>query len=127
MVDHIGAIRAIVAAQVHGAKRFVMLSALNVDVNSKSKMAHFHRAKAHADNHLRETDLDYTIICPGRLTDEEATGKVALSAELHGQGLTSRENLAAALAACLDPDNTIRTCFSLLDGDTPLDKAIRAV
>ena len=61
MVDHIGAIRAIVAAQVHGAKRFLMRSALNVDVNSKSKMAHYHRAKAHADNHLRETDLDYTI------------------------------------------------------------------
>ena len=51
--------------------------------------------KAHADNHLRETDLDYTII--------------------------------SVPAACLDSDNTIRTCFSLLDGDTPLDKAIRAV
>ena len=95
MVDHIGAIRAIVTAQVHGAKRFLMRSALNVDVNSKSKMAHYHRAKAHADNHLRETDLDYTII--------------------------------SVPAACLDSDNTIRTCFSLLDGDTPLDKAIRAV
>ena len=52
LIDHIGAIRSMVAAQVHGAKRFVMLSALNVAVNSKSKIAHYHRAKAHADGTL---------------------------------------------------------------------------
>ena len=127
LIDHVGAIRAIVSAQVNGAKRFVMLSALNVDVNSQSSIAHYHRAKAHADNHLRETDLDYTIICPGRLTDEPATGKVSVSAELHGQGLTSRENLAAALAVCLDLENTIRKSFRLLEGDTRLDEALRSV
>ncbi len=127
LVDHIGAIRAIVTAQVNGAKRFVMLSALNVDVNSQSRIAHYHRAKAHADNHLRETNLDFTIICPGSLTDETATGKVAVSVELHGQGLTSRENLATALVTCLDLENTIRKSFSLLEGDMPLDEALRSV
>lgn len=127
LIDHIGAIRAIVAAQVHGAKRFVMLSALNVDVNSQSRIAHYHRAKAHADNHLRETGLDYTIVCPGGLTDDAATGKVAVSAELHGQGPTSREHLAAALVDCLDLENTVRKSFSLLEGDRPLDEALRSV
>lgn len=127
LVDHIGAIRAMVAAQVHGARRFVMLSALNVDVNSRSPIAHYHKAKAHADNHLRQTDLDYTIICPGGLTDEAATGKVAVSADLHGRGTTSRENLAAALVACLDLENTICKCFSLLEGGTPLDEALLSV
>lgn len=127
LVDHIGAIRAIVSAQVNGAKRFVMLSALNVDVNSQSRIAHYHRAKAHADNHLRETDLDYTIVCPGGLTDDAATRKVAVSSELNGQGPTSRENLAAALVGCLDLENTVRKSFSLLEGDTPLDEALRSV
>ena len=127
LVDHIGAIRAIVTAQVQGAKRFLMLSALNVDVHSQSRIAHYHRAKAHADNHLRETDLDYTIICPGRLTDEPATDKVAVSAELHGQGLTSREDLAAALVTCLDLENTLRKSFSLLEGDMHFVEALRSV
>lgn len=127
LVDHIGAIRAMVAAQVHGARRFIMLSALNADVNSRSTIAHYHKAKGHADVHLQQSDLDYTIICPGGLTDEPGTGKVSVSSELHGNGQTSRDNLAAALVKCLDLENTIGKCFSLLEGETPLEMALRSV
>ena len=127
LVDHVGAIRSMVAAQVAGARRYVMLSSINNDIRSTSRIAHYHKAKAHADNHLRETDLDYTIVCPGGLTDESATECVAVSAELHGRGLTSRENLAAVLVRCLDLDNTVGKTFSLLDGETPLEEALRSV
>jgi len=127
LVDHIGAIRSMVAAQVNGVRRYIMLSSINNDINSQSPIAHYHRAKAHADNHLLETDLDYTIVCPGGLTDEAGTGRVTLSAELNGRGLTSRENLAAAFVACLDHDNTIGKSFSLLDGDAPLTEAISSL
>ena len=58
LVDHIGAIRSMVAAQVHGAHRYVMLSSFNADENSTSKIAHYHKAKAMADRHLMDTDLD---------------------------------------------------------------------
>ena len=101
-----------------------MLSSINNDINSQSPIAHYHRAKAHADNHLVESGLDYTIICPGGLTDEEGTELVSISTELKGNGLTSRENLAAALVACLDCDNSIGKSFSLLDGDRPLADAL---
>jgi uncharacterized protein YbjT (DUF2867 family) len=126
LVDHIGAIRAMVAAQVHGARRFIMLSALNADVNSRSTIAHYHKAKGHADVHLQQSDLDYTIICPGGLTDEPGTGKVTVTPQIHGNGQTSRENLAAALVKCLDLENTIGKCFSLLEGETPLEMALRS-
>ena len=124
LVDHIGAIRSMVAAQVHGARRYIMLSSINNDVNSQSPIAHYHRAKAHADNHLVESDLDYTIVCPGGLTDETGSEMVSVSTELRGRGRTSRENLAAALVACLDCDNSVGKSFSLLDGDTPLEEAL---
>ena len=127
LVDHLGAIRAMVTAQVHGARRFIMLSSLNADVNSQSPIAHYHKAKGHADHHLQETDLDYTIVCPGRLTDEPGTGMVSASNQLFGRGQTSRENLAKSLVACLDLDHTIRKRFALLDGDTPLQAALRAL
>ena len=127
LVDHISAIRAIVTAQVQGAHRFVMLSALNADVNSTSRIPHYHKAKAHADNHLRETDLDYTIVCPGGLHDEPGTGRVTVSFETHGNGRTSRDNLAAALIACLELPNTCGKSFSLLDGETPLEEALRGI
>lgn len=127
LVDHIGAIRTMVAASIAGVRRYIMLSSINNDVNSTSPIAHYHKAKAHADNHLRETDLDYTIVCPGRLTDDEATERVAVTAELHGRGDTSRENLAAVLVACLDRPDTIGKTFSLLDGETSIDAALDAL
>jgi uncharacterized protein YbjT (DUF2867 family) len=127
LVDHIGAIRSMVAAEVHGVRRYIMLSSINNDVNSQSRIAHYHKAKAHADHHLVETELEYTIVCPGGLTDEPGTDLVAVSDNLGGSGLTSRENLAAALVACLDLDNTIGKSFSLLDGDTPLPEALGRV
>lgn len=127
LIDHIGAIRSMVAAQVHGVRRYIMLSSINNDVNSQSPIAHYHRAKAHADNYLIESDLDYTIVCPGGLTDEAGTNLVSVSSELQGKGLTSRDNLAAALVACLDCDNTIGRSFSLLDGDAPLNDALKSV
>ena len=134
LVDHIGAIRSMVAAQLHGAKRYVMLSSINADTHSHSAIAHYHKAKAHADNFLRESDLDYTIICPGGLTDEPATQSITVSLDLDGRGVTSRENLAAALVMCLDLDNTSGKSFSLLDGEAldapgaaPLDAALRGL
>ena len=127
LVDHIGAIRSMVAAQVNGATRYIMLSSINNDVHSTSPIAHYHKAKAHADNHLRETGLDYTIVCPGGLTDEAGTGTVQVSEDNNGRGLTSRENLADALVRCLDLDNTIGKSFSLLEGKTPIGEALASV
>ena len=127
LVDHIGAIRSMVAAHVHGARRYVMLSSINADENSTSKIAHYHKAKAMADRHLMDTDLDWTIICPGGLRDDEGNGRVSVSEKTHQEGITTRDNLASALVACLDLDNTIGKRFSLLEGETPMLDALRSV
>ena len=127
LVDHLGAIRSMVAAQVHGARRYIMLSSINADVDSRSKIAHYHKAKAHADNYLRASGLDYTIICPGGLLDDPGSGRVAVSSEYHLSGTTTRDNLAFALVTCLDLENTIGKTFSLLEGETPLDVALRSL
>jgi uncharacterized protein YbjT (DUF2867 family) len=127
LIDHIGAIRSIVAAQVHKVHRYIMLSSINNDINSQSPIAHYHRAKAHADNHLIESNLDYTIVCPGGLTDDAGTELVSVSMDLQGRGKTSRENLSSALVACLDCDKSIGKSFSLLDGDTPLIEALNTL
>ena len=127
LVDHLGAIRSMVAAQVHGARRYIMLSSIGADVNSTSRIAHYHKAKAHADNFLRESGLDYTVVCPGQLRDDPGTSSVSVSLELDGRGTTLRENLAEALALCLDLDSTIGKTFILLDGDTPIEAALRSL
>ena len=127
LVDHIGAIRSMVTAQLHGAKRFIMLSSINADVNSESRIAHYHKAKGYADKHLQESELDSTIICPGGLRDDEGSSTVSVSLDLHVEGTTSRENLAAALVMCLDLGNTVGKRFSMLEGDTPLEEALRSI
>lgn len=133
LVDELGAIRSMVSAAVHGARRFVMLSALNADPQSTSRIQHYHRAKGRADEFLRtmhevmEKTLDWTIVCPGGLTEEPGSGKVSVSEEVRGSGQTSRDNLAAALVACLDEPNTIGRQFALLNGPTPLAEALRGL
>lgn len=127
LVDHIGAIRSMVAAQVQGARRYLMLSSINADESSTSKIAHYHKAKALADRHLMGTDLDWTIICPGGLRDDEGNGLVSIGEETHLDGITTRDNLASALVACLDLDNTIEKRFSLLEGETPMQQALLSV
>ena len=127
LVDQLGAIRSTVAAQTEGAHRYVMLSSVGADINSESRIAHYHRAKGYADEHLMSTDLDWTIVCPGGLREDPGTGTVAVSDDRHATGLTSRDNLAAALVACLDLPNTIGKRFSLLEGDTPVEQALRSL
>jgi uncharacterized protein YbjT (DUF2867 family) len=127
LVDHIGAIRSMVAAEVQGACRYVMLSSINADESSESKIAHYHKAKAMADRHLMDTELDWTIICPGGLRDDEGNGLVSVSKQTHREGITTRDNLAACLVACLDLNNTIGKRFSLLEGETPVLDALRSV
>ena len=124
LVDHIGAIRSMVTAQVHGVKRYVMLSTINAEENSNSRIAHYHTAKAFADRHLIDTNLDWTIVCPGGLRDEEGNGLVSVQSELFLEGLTNRDNLAASLVSCLELPNTIGKRFSLIEGKTPIKEAL---
>ena len=127
LVDHIGAIRSMVTAQVHGVKRYVMLSTINAEENSNSRIAHYHKAKAFADRHLIDTNLDWTIVCPGGLRDEEGNGLVSVHSDLFLEGITTRDNLAASLVSCLELPNTIGKRFSLIEGKTPIKEALLKV
>ncbi len=133
LIDHIGAIRSMVAAAVNGATRYVMLSSVGSEPNSDSKIRHYHRAKGNADAFLQgmhevmPEQLDWTVVCPAGLTDEPATELVAIDTDVTGNHRTSRENLAAALVACLDEPKTIGKRFELYDGNTPLREALAAL
>ncbi len=127
LVDHIGAIRSMVTAQVHGLKRCLMLSAVNAVEDSNSSVAHYHKAEAFADRHLMETNLDWTIVCPGNLRDDEGNGLVSVSSEIILQGPTARDNLATTPGSCLELPNMISKRFSLLEGKTPIKEALSNV
>jgi uncharacterized protein YbjT (DUF2867 family) len=82
------------------------------------------RAKAEADHVLRASGLDYTIIRPGRLTNEPGTGRIALGPWLKGADIP-RADVAALLARALENEAAIGRLWEATGGDIPIDQAIK--
>ncbi|MBA2240536.1 MAG: SDR family oxidoreductase [Solirubrobacterales bacterium] len=124
-VDLGGAIKLIEAAREAGVSRWVMISAMGAadPESAGEEMLPYMRAKAEADEALASSGLDFTIVRPGRLTDEAGSGTVAAGPEL-GRESIPRDDVAASLIAVLETPATIGVRFDLVSGTTPIDEAI---
>src|ERR671914_545395 len=93
-VDRQGAVKLIEAAKEHGARRYVMVSAMGAaDPESGSEaMQPYRFAKARADQALEESGLDYTIVRPGSLTNEAGSDTVEAAESLSRRGEIPRED-----------------------------------
>ena len=111
-----------------GVSRYVMVSAINADhpENAPEEMRPYYDAKAEADRRLEESGLDYTIVRPGLLTNDEGTGLVEAGPEVHRAEIP-RDDVAAVLAEVLIADSAIGKAFNVVSGDTPIDAAVRAL
>jgi uncharacterized protein YbjT (DUF2867 family) len=128
-MDYGGAVKLIEAAERHGVRRYLMLSAMGAaDPESGSEeMRPYLSAKAQADERLQSSGLDYTIIRPGSLTNEPGTGRIDAAPSLGRRGEISREDVAAIFAATLEAENTVGKTFETLSGDTPIREAIAGI
>jgi uncharacterized protein YbjT (DUF2867 family) len=125
-MDRDGAIKLIIAANANGIRRYLMISTFHADSpRGPEKFQIYMRAKAEADAVLRASGLAYTIIRPGRLTDDPGTGLINLGPWLKGADVP-RDDVAALLAACLEDDRTISCQWEATGGDTPIAEAIDA-
>ena len=131
-VDYGGAVKLIDAATAHGARRYVMLSAQRAedpesyDGDSDSMRAYL-LAKARADDALRASGLDYTIVRPGTLTNEPGAGRVEAAPVIARRGEITRADVAEVMAATLELANTVGKTFDLLSGETPIREALLAL
>ncbi len=118
------------AAERAGVRRFVQISAMALeradDPSVGEVFAAYLKAKAAAEDDLRARSLDWTILRPGRLTDDPGTGRVRL-AEQVARGDISRQDVAAVLLAVLDEPHTIRRTVEVVVGDTPIAEALSAL
>ena len=87
-------------------------------------MAPYLDAKAKADQRLRASGLEYTIVRPGRLTDDPGTGLVEVGTPLERRGEVPRDDVAAMLVAVLDEPRTAGLSVELLAGETPIADAV---
>ncbi|WP_129841029.1 NAD(P)H-binding protein [Streptomyces sp. RFCAC02] len=131
-VDRAAAVLFADAAEHVGVRRFVVVSAMGTDgpppPGTDPVFAAYLVAKAAADDDVRRRrGLFTTILRPGRLTDDPATGRVRLAAEPLERGSVTRDDVAAVLAGLLDAPGTAGLTLDLIGGDTPVPDAIAAV
>jgi uncharacterized protein YbjT (DUF2867 family) len=109
-----------------GVDRYVMVSAIGAahPERSSEQMRPYIEAKAEADRALMESGLEWTVVRPGRLTDEPGTGRVSVDA---GYGSVPRDDVAATLLAVLDTSSTVGKAFDLVEGETPIEHAVRGL
>ncbi|MGY4645015.1 NAD(P)H-binding protein [Cellulomonas sp. URHB0016] len=117
------------AAQA-GVRRYVLISSMGADAEppdgTDGVFAAYLRAKAASEADVRARDLDWTVVRPGRLTDDEPTGTVRLDSTVP-HGAVPRGDVAAVLATVLHQPDTAGLVLELTSGVVPVEAAVAAV
>jgi nucleoside-diphosphate-sugar epimerase len=124
-MDRDGAIKLLRAATASNVGRYVMVSGAGVE-NPPSGDEVFEvylRAKAAADAAVEASDLNWTILRPGGLTDDVGTGKVRIETTPF-RGPVPRDDVAAVLAALLADGRSGGRILYLSSGSTPIGEAL---
>lgn len=128
LVDRMGAIKAIDEAIKHKVKRFIMVSAFGADFDPDEwdeGMVHYYQAKSVADRYLMDTDLNYTILKPGRLTDDIPTNDIEIAERTKNRGgSVTRGDVAETIVKILEVSSTGGKSYELLEGETSIEKAL---
>ncbi|WP_230932158.1 SDR family oxidoreductase [Priestia sp. TSO9] len=127
-VDQNGAKNIIDEAKNQGVKRFVMLSSMGTDTPEQGPegLQLYLRAKAIADEYLKQSNLQYTIVRPGTLSNDQATGKIDINNDIQDKSQTiPRADVATVLVECLNEEATIGKTFEMLAGETEIEQAIK--
>jgi uncharacterized protein YbjT (DUF2867 family) len=127
-VDRGGALKLIDAAKAAGARRYVMVSAVGAGdpESGTEQMRPYLEAKAEADEAVAVSGLDFTIVRPGRLTDDPGTGRVAVGRDV-GRGEIPRDDVAAVLLAVLGDRHTVGQTFDVVAGNEDIAGALSAL
>lgn len=133
-IDRDGAILLADAAEQAGVSRYVLVSAMHADdfdaeraqlpAEGDDVFQVYLRAKAEADENIRARDsLDWTIVRPGALTDEEPTGLISVGKRLEG-GSIPRADVAAIVATAIDEGTAVRVQFETVSGEATISDAL---
>ena len=130
-IDRDAAIRSMEAAQQAGIRRYIMVSYLGAGtehgVPADNPFFAYAEAKAEADQHLRGTRLEYTVLGPGMLTTEDEGGiSVGVDPVYHSDlsSHTPRATVARVLTEVVDDSSTIGKGIPFTGGDTEIRQAL---
>lgn len=125
-VDRDAAIRTVDAATQAGVDRFVMVSYFGAapehGVPEGNPFFAYAEAKAAADEHLRASRLDWTLLGPSRLTDDEGTGRI--DARAQEAKSVARADVAAVIAEVLGRRDAHHRTVLFNEGDVLIADAV---
>ena len=120
--DYVGNRNIAEAAKAANVNRMLLVTTIgagdSVDTPpfvSKAVLQKILPLKTQAEDHLKASGLDYTIIRPGGLMSKPPTGNGFLSEDPKTFGFIFRADLAQLIVGCLDDANTIGKTFSAAD------------
>lgn len=113
---------AIDAAKAAGVRRFVLISVIGTGDSFETAPAPSRRflktvmtLKGQAEDHLRASGLDYTIIRPGGLGDVKATGTAVLAEDPQAFSYIARADLADLAVQALGDPTTVGKTYNAYD------------
>ena len=127
-MDRDGAIKLLDATTAAGIRRYAIISSIGAESPPAGDdvFSVYLRAKAQADEAVRNSDRDWTILRPGGLTDDPGTGHVRL-ATAPFRGRIPRDDVASVLARLLPDRRANGRILYLNGGDEPFEKALDGV
>lgn len=104
------------------AKRFILISsigsgdsAIALPPNVLDTLGPVLKEKAQAEDYLVNSGLDYTVIRPGGLVSEPASGQEILSTDVSIAGSIPRAGVARLAMACMESDHARNQILSAID------------
>jgi uncharacterized protein YbjT (DUF2867 family) len=124
-LDRDGAIKLLNAARAAGVPRYAIVSSVGTEnpPHDDDTFSVYLRAKAEADTVVKASDREWTVLRPGRLTDDPATGQARLDADPF-RGSVARADVAAVIAAVLLEPRSVGATLYLGGGNTPIADAL---
>jgi len=126
-IDGDGVKKAIAAAEANGIRRFYLISVFmdaGRDRPRKDGFELYMATKREADNALVAADLDWVIVRPGTLEDDDGDGQINANRAIP-YGPVARGNVAALLAELIDTPDFHHEIVEVTNGSTPVKDAVR--
>ncbi len=128
-IDGEGPIKLIEAARALGITRLYLVSVFpDAGRNQEPTewFEHYMSEKKRADAALAASELDWVILRPGTLKDEDGDGQVNVGRAIT-YGDVARGNVAATLAALIGKPEIRREIVEVTNGGTPVSEAVAAL
>lgn len=128
IVDLDGAIKTIEASKQANIKHYIMVSTYDARreaFDSSGDLKPYTIAKHYADEHLKNSGLNYTIVHPGALEDKEGTSKIETDLYFDGRSSIPREDVASVLKeVALSENKFINKEFQVITGNQTISEAL---